>query len=371
MGPRDASAGRGPRRGFGQARAAGAVAVDVKNPAGHSQLDLQITSVAPRAMDVERSQERLLQAARVGDFRMTVDMIAQGCDIHCCAERGLSPLMLAATAVGDGAVPTLKFLLETKGKVEARDHQGWSAVLHACRSGRVESVNLLQEHRASLAACALDGKTALILAVMEGAEELAKSLMGWKVAVDECDGSGWSPLFYACRKGNGALVSSLLHRGASPTKTSVDGETSLMLAARCGNPKVVKRLLRENVDVNAQERIGSMSALMFALEAHEESIAELLFENSADILAHNVDEDDSIDIAESMGLLALKQKMMIAAVKLQEVKQIAKPKGHHDKRRDGVCQPTGSSNADPAKTGALAHATAGAPGDASGGETAD
>merc|ERR1719443_350215 len=117
-----------------------------------------------------------MQSARSGDFKATVDAISDGADVHFKNLRGITALMLAASSDCRTTLDALKFLVDSEAEMEAKDENGWTALLHACRNSRQDAVKFLVDSKASVKARATDGKTVLMLAAMEGADHLVYTL---------------------------------------------------------------------------------------------------------------------------------------------------------------------------------------------------
>eukprot|EP00747_Dinoflagellata_sp_TGD_P165224 gnl/TRDRNA2_/TRDRNA2_186228_c0_seq1.p1 gnl/TRDRNA2_/TRDRNA2_186228_c0~~gnl/TRDRNA2_/TRDRNA2_186228_c0_seq1.p1 ORF type:complete len:350 (-),score=92.79 gnl/TRDRNA2_/TRDRNA2_186228_c0_seq1:138-1187(-) len=250
-------------------------------------------------------QQRLLQAARSGDFKKTVDCVSQGADVHSKTLRGQTPLMLAAASHSKGTLDTLKFLCETMVDVESKDEAGWTPLLHACRNNQTEVVKFLLEKSASPKARATDGKTAVMLATMDGADMLVQHLASAKAQIDKKDERGWSVLFYACEDGRKDLVRWLLSKAGNPKDRAKDGTTPLMVAAESGHMKIGQMLVKKTANPNAKTEQGN-TALMICLRHTKEEFAHWLLEAGVDVTIKNQENEDALDIADQQGLVALK-----------------------------------------------------------------
>merc|ERR1712048_1057901 len=153
-----------------------------------------------------------------------VASISAGADIHKQTCRGQTPLMLASAAPATN-IDCVRFLMEAYADLEQKDDNGWTAVLHACRSSRAEALDYLLEVQASLKVRSKDGKTGAILAVLDGAEnKFIVSLLQKGIAIDKKDNNGWPILFYACQAGRIDLAMSLLNMKANIKETAADGK---------------------------------------------------------------------------------------------------------------------------------------------------
>jgi len=284
-------------------------------------------SCSDRAVDAEsevrRRQSRLIQAARAGDFKRTVDAVSEGADIHATNLRGQTPLMLASSsyrtgtddpkdgdkaALTGGTQETIKFIIDAKADIEAKDEAGWTAILHACRSNQQKSVEFLLGKGSSIKARATDGKTALMLSAMESADALVLYLIKQKAQIEKKDEEGWSVLLYACQEGRRDLVKVLLDKGANAKEKAKDGTTPLMVTAGNGNLRVGKMLVKRGAMINLKSAQG-MTALMLALQSSQEEFATWLLEENADVSIKNQEDLQAIDIAEMMGMTSMKNQL--------------------------------------------------------------
>jgi len=287
-----------------------------------------------RAVDAEeearKRQGRLVLAARSGDFRRTVDAVAEGADVHATNLKGQTPMMLAASSYyrdnateGDqaptagGALDTLSFIIDARAAIEAKDEKGWTAILHACRNNEQKSVELLLAKGASIKAKAADGKTALMLSVMERADALVLYLIKRKAQIEKRDENGWSLLFYACQEARRELVKTLLEKRANAKDKAKDGTTPLMVTACNGNLRIGQALLKNGATVNSKSAQG-MTALMFALQNGKEAFGTWLLDEDADVSTRNQDGFLAMDIAEKMGMNLMKNQLDLKGRTQQE-----------------------------------------------------
>jgi len=258
--------------------------------------------------------DRLMEAVRQGNYKKTVAAVSEGADVHARTSRRQTPLMLAAGSSGVGAQETIQFLIDTMSDVEARDDMGWTALLHACRNDRRGVAKTLLGNGASIKARANDGKTVAMLATMDGGDSLVKELVSDKASLDRKDESGWSVLFFACEFGRTDLVKWLLknkdgsRQDIDVREKSTEGMTAFMVAARGGQKKISELLLHKKASMNGRCKQG-MTALMLSLQAQREEFADWLLEKGAVVAIDNEEGENAVQIAESMGMNALVNKL--------------------------------------------------------------
>jgi len=86
-------------------------------------------------------------------------------------EGEIVPLLSAA---GTGCLDVAGLLLERGADVNARDHDGWTALIKAAQAGHTEMVQLLMDHGADMTAADNDGRTAWMFAAIGGHNDIAE-----------------------------------------------------------------------------------------------------------------------------------------------------------------------------------------------------
>mmetsp|Transcript_93930 Transcript_93930/g.274963 ORF Transcript_93930/g.274963 Transcript_93930/m.274963 type:complete len:365 (-) Transcript_93930:74-1168(-) len=273
--------------------------------AGRSARRRTKTFVAGRAgREKADAQADFMNAVRSGDFTRMVDGVAAGADLAQRSSRGFSPLMLASMAGGGGALACLRFLLEARAAVEARDEEGLTPLLHACRAGTPDAVELLLElGGASPEACTRSGQTAAMLAVQGEMDTMVPYLLEKRASAERRDREGWSLLLHACDRGRRELVRWLLRRGASASEEGAGGLTPVMLAARHGDLRLGRLLVEKGASLEAVDEHGD-SVLMVAIQARQLGFAKWLLEKEVDPMAVNSDGLMAIDLALDAGMAA-------------------------------------------------------------------
>ncbi|MBR5598551.1 MAG: ankyrin repeat domain-containing protein [Alphaproteobacteria bacterium] len=140
------------------------------------------------------------------------------------------------------SVEEIKELVIKGADVNAKEEDGWTALMSASRFGRKEIAELLIEN---------------------GADVNAK---------DKYD---WTALMHASYKGNKKVVELLIENGADVNAKSKYSWTALMFASENGHKEIAERLIAKGTDVNVKDKDGK-TALMWASENGHKDIAELL-----------------------------------------------------------------------------------------------
>jgi len=110
--------------------------------------------------------------------------------VHCAAQLGDAPALVAFFSSGDGRASLL-----------AKDDDGWAPLHYAAWYGHLEAVHVLL----SVASCT-------------------------PAAVNVTNGAGATPLHFAAGSGHAAVVAALLAKGADPTLRNEEKQTPAQLA---------------------------------------------------------------------------------------------------------------------------------------------
>ena len=203
-------------------------------PAGLAALLLCMQLALPASA---ASLDDLLNAAKLGDAREVVELVARGMDPNSSDPSGNTLLILAAREEQPTVVAEL---IKQRGvKLDARNAAGDSALMLA----------------------ALRGYTGI-------AEQLLK-------AGAPFEHGGWNPMLYAAFEGRSAIVDLLLAKGASPDALAPNGSSALMFAARNGHEEVVTRLLKAGANLDLKNDQGE-TAESWALKYRNTDISELI-----------------------------------------------------------------------------------------------
>lgn len=210
---------------------------------------------------------------------------------------------------GGGKLGRLRELLANGTQVDAQDHEGATALMHAVENGHVDAVRMLLEMEADVNVPTPRGITALSVAMSRGDEEVVQMLLERRAAANtscstgcsvlmaaaghghggvarmllECgahanarNSSGCTALMVAAQEGRRELVQVLLEAGAEVDALAVDGSTALMLAARAGRGAVLWALLKGRAEVDVQRRDGATALHLGANEGYDEIVRTLL-----------------------------------------------------------------------------------------------
>ena len=136
-----------------------------------------------------------------------------------------------------------------------------------------------------------DGSTDLMWAVYEGNVAEVKRLLRAGADVSLANKYGATPMSLAADEGNAEIVKVLLEVGADADSPNADGQTALQAVARTGNVEAARALLDHGAHVDAREKWGGQTALMWASARRHPEMMQLLISKGADVNARSIDRD--------------------------------------------------------------------------------
>ena len=269
----------------------------------------------PKQRDPERTKEaeaakllqtKFLQAVKAGKPKDVRALLEKKVILDAKDHLGWTPLMHAVSADSEGIA---KLLLAKGANPNVGDNLGWTPLMVAASSGYEGMVKLLLAKGANKAASNLYGETAGTKAAAAGHESIV-ALLGAPRRNQEADEDPADPeppisssqqpkehpvvvkrheteLFKAAKNGDEGAVIKLL---ASDVNVDADDElgwSPLMYAAAGGHLAIAKLLLGKRCRVNAADRFG-WTALMLAAANGHPNIVRLLLDKGADKDARNV-----------------------------------------------------------------------------------
>jgi ankyrin repeat protein len=163
-------------------------------------------------------------------------------------------------------------------------------------------VLVLQSHESGLAAAqqktaadinrrGVDGSTPLQWAVYEGNAAEVRRLLKAGANVSLANNYGATPMGLAAEVGNAEIIKLLLEAGADADSPNPDGQTALMEVARTGNVEAAELLVKHGAKIDAKERFGGQTALMWASARRHPQMMQFLISKGADVNAQSIDRD--------------------------------------------------------------------------------
>lgn len=172
-----------------------------------------------------------------------------------------APALAAATsdlgiAASSGDTGKLKSLLGSGTKIDARDGEGYTALMWAALNGQINAVSTLVTLGANLNIQDREGYSALMWATQNKHVTIVRQLLNAGANVNQRDSHGYTALHWAAQDGQLSIAQMLLQRGADPNARDIEGYTPLMWAAQQGNRALVWELLSHNANPGFRDRRG-------------------------------------------------------------------------------------------------------------------
>jgi ankyrin repeat protein len=136
-----------------------------------------------------------------------------------------------------------------------------------------------------------DGSTPLQWAVYEGNVPEVKRLIKAGANVSLANNYGVTPMGLAAEVGNDEIIKLLLDAGADADSPNPEGQTALMEVARTGNVEAAELLVKHGAKIDAKERWGGQTALMWASARRHPQMMQFLISKGADVNARSIDRD--------------------------------------------------------------------------------
>jgi ankyrin repeat protein len=136
-----------------------------------------------------------------------------------------------------------------------------------------------------------DGSTPLQWAVYNGDVAEARRLLRAGANVSLANNYGATPMSLAAEVGNTGMLKVLLEAGANVESPNADGQTALLAVARTGNVEAAKLLLNHGAVVDAKEKFGGQTPLMWASARRHPQMMQLLISKGADVNARSIDRN--------------------------------------------------------------------------------
>jgi ankyrin repeat protein len=230
-------------------------------------------------------------------------LLSRGADVNARVEgqdsfrRGFTPLLIA---VERGNHEIVKALLEAHVDLNARSHQGDSALILAAQSAsvrRYEIVDLLLRAGVDVNARNNKSETALMVAETDRGADVVIRLLESGADVNLRDNGGCTALMRMAEHAKPGIVWALLERGADVNVTDIKGQTPLILAAPRRGPACVEILLDRGANIDAQDAMGK-TPLMRAAENGSVEVVRLLLTRGADMNKRDRDGRTALQFAE-------------------------------------------------------------------------
>jgi ankyrin repeat protein len=215
-------------------------------------------------------------------------------------------------AAAAGALVAVDRLLELGFAVDTRDHQGATALLHACGAGHRDVAALLLDKGADATLAANNGMTPLAAAVSARRESLVALLLQHSVGADQRLPGEATALMVAAAMGYPDIAEQLLDGGADVNAVDARGHAALHAAAQYGfdhNDSLRARrlfdaLLKRGADVSLADKEGK-TPLLLLLGAHLRPGSECDATHIGALVPVLLDAGAALEHADQRGVTAL------------------------------------------------------------------
>jgi ankyrin repeat protein len=221
------------------------------------------------------------------DFAKIQLLVDKGAQVNVAAKNGITPLMIAASALGNSR--SAEYLLAHGADAKALDRLGGDALIRAGWMSDPQTVTLLLAKGANARNADRAGFTALQMApnfadcervnllLKAGADVNSFNTFAGQVKNGPIGLVHLTPLMVAAPYGDAETVSTLLKAGARVNDADIRKMNPLMLAIATdqAKPATVRQLIAAGADVNAKDRNGE-SALDWARKFRDPEILSIL-----------------------------------------------------------------------------------------------
>eukprot|EP00833_Pecoramyces_ruminatium_P007740 jgi/Orpsp1_1/1181772/evm.model.c7180000078530.1 len=239
---------------------------------------------------VNTENKNWFEAAKSGNLSELKVMIKNGINPNSKDSEGMTALMHAAS---NGQIEVIKLLLGINNESVLDLVLEWKKSQKMREKMKEHSVRQWLTHWNAVDINARDhtGGTALLHAIRGGHYETVKLLIDLGADVNLLDNYDCSPLLIAVNKGYTDIVKWLINNGVDVNTMSkieasynfrYGGESALIYAIKNGRINIVRYLLKAGADVNIQNAEGK-TPLMLAKELRYKNIEGMLIDAGADI----------------------------------------------------------------------------------------
>ncbi|KAK2160406.1 hypothetical protein LSH36_134g05035 [Paralvinella palmiformis] len=229
---------------------------------------LNLLVAVPGSVSRHNLNEGLLRAVTLGYPECLDVLLKAGADPELLDSTGNTLLKISAEG---GRTNMMMSLIRTGCSVNARNHNGASALHFAARSGQSEAVTLLLNNGALMFGDS-GGSTPLIMA----ARNCHKTLGTMKLLIDATDNldaqdrDGKTALHYTAHRAIGYEL--LLAAGANPNIQDYNGNTPMIMAATEGFDNVIECLIRYDANPDLMNTSNKSALHFLAMKNHWQAI---------------------------------------------------------------------------------------------------
>ncbi|MEE9422940.1 MAG: ankyrin repeat domain-containing protein [Gammaproteobacteria bacterium] len=227
-----------------------------------------------------RSVTTLMEAAASNNHSQIQQLLKTGSAINARDKNGYVALVHAIKSASCKASQTL---IESGADINALDNKKRTPLMIAAESGNNACLSELLQAGASFDYIALDGSTAVSIAVKKGNMEAVDHFISYAEDFSERGGKALlEALIISDSKLTPTMTEKLITGGANINFRDAKGHFPLSLAARHNRIDIAKQLLIHAADINKTDYLGR-SALLYAAQYANLNMVELLIASGADV----------------------------------------------------------------------------------------
>lgn len=249
---------------------------------GHKETVLTLLSLGANIASEDDNHNSPLHYAIINNYFALVKLIISNTPTDDGKETFGDPFSLHV-ACECGHVELVKFLLENKADVNAKNYQHTRPLHLAASIGHLQIVEELIRHGAYVNLRELNGNTPLICAVRGNHITVVKQLVKHGAFVDVGNTkNNFTPLRVAIHLENTKMIEILLQNNADVNAKYNKDLTPLLLAVRGGNCEIVKQLLEAGAQMDCHI-LHNLSVLHIGALLGHHSVVTLLIERGCNI----------------------------------------------------------------------------------------
>jgi quinoprotein dehydrogenase-associated probable ABC transporter substrate-binding protein len=215
----------------------------------------------------------LMNATLARDGTRIEYILKRGAKVDARDSDGQTALMEACKS---GDLSVITGLLAYKANPNIKDNDGWTAAMHAVKSNEPKIFRMLGQYKADFNITNKDQLSALAMAVLDNKANAAVAMLDNNANPNLMMGSAkYTPLMLAVKKGNQPMAQTLLQYKAEPNTKNAGGVTALMIAAYGNQDMIISLLVKSGAKIDIRDAEGK-TALVIAQENNAEKSIEML-----------------------------------------------------------------------------------------------
>ena len=238
----------------------------------------------------------LQYSCRCGHVDIARTLLNHKANVNAKTDSGDTPLTLAAIYGHDNVVQIL--LSDSQCLVDAKGHDGYTALQYSCVYGLVDIAKTLVNHKANVNVKTDSGDTPLTLAARHEHDTVVHALLSDSQCLVDAKGQdGYTALQYSCRCGHVDIARTLLNHKANVNAKTDSGDTPLTLAAIYGHDNVVQILLSDSQCLVDAKGHDGYTALHYSCGSGNVGVVKALVKNKANVNVKTNSGDTPLHVA--------------------------------------------------------------------------